>query len=782
MIIRRQTMKKAHIVLAILTSLVLMAVPAAAAYAEGLSGSATDSDITATITLDKDSYLAGETITYSVTIENNRYGYYVAKGSFNYNNTDSLISADGKDLDTAYTKVAYGDTFELTGQLIGDASVFPADESLKDSAQSDGSTTAGTGTVSSDNGTAEGSAGSSSTSDARTSDSDADDSSNHSSMIVIGLCFLAALMSAMTVRLRKRGSSEAGESSSDGKKDMAGKSNEDDKNGKNGKSGKNGKNGTGTMAMLLVFALCVGLFAGVYAEAPSEAYAADYEEVNLRPYIKFTYGGQEVMVRVVMSLHVYQDRIKIATNNADNPATTSCHDPSIFKDFDGTYYIFGTHMGLSRSTDLHDWTNMDSEFRATFDTDTIAKIREWNDDGSSGSWYSYLWAPDVVYNEKLGKYCMYLSADGDNWISNIVLLTADVVTGPYSYVGTVVYGGFTDETYSLTDVAAATGEETIADRYVTYGVKNKKWGDMYPNCIDPCVFYDDDGNLWMSYGSWSGGIFMLALDEETGLRDYSVTYETGTHTDAYFGKLIAGGKYVSGEASYIQKIEDYYYLFISYGGLNAAEGYNIRTFRSENPDGPYYDTYVQNYNANIGIRLFGAYKWRTMAYGLVSQGHNSAFVDDDGKAYIVFHTRTTDGTEGHYVRVHQLFVNKEGWLVAAPYITNGETLNEEGYSVSEVAGDYELIIHNLGVDYANLETNKTVLIHLNEDGTITGAYDGTWSLESGTPYITLEFNNETYSGVELMMKVDNSKIETMVFTALGETNQITIWGSKVFEQ
>ena len=73
--------------------------------------------------------------------------------------------------------------------------------------------------------------------------------------------------------------------------------------------------------------------------------------------------------------------------------------------------------------------------------------------------------------------------------------------------------------------------------------------------------------------------------------------------DVDFGKKIAGGYYVSGEASYIQKIGQYYYLFMSYGGLNAvaggdwpygAVGYQMRVFRSEKPDGPYMDCNTKN--------------------------------------------------------------------------------------------------------------------------------------------------------------------------------------------
>lgn len=532
-----------------------------------------------------------------------------------------------------------------------------------------------------------------------------------------------------------------------------------------------------------------GILVGGDGESSTPMLASSSTDVSIRPYVNVSYGGEDATVRCVLNLKLTEVVRQFDSEDKKSAKTVSVHDPSIFKDTDGKYYLVGTHITSASSDDLFDWEDRTSDFRASLSEETIAQIREWNDDDIS-DWFGYLWAPDIIYNETMGKYCIYLSANGDNWKSNIVLLTGDSIYGPYEYAGSVVYGGFNADTYSQTDADTVLGSDTIPERYITYGVDNKKWGDMYPNCIDPCVFYDEDGNLWMSYGSWSGGIFLLELDEETGLRDYDVTYETGTHSDAYFGKLIAGGSYVSGEGSYIQHIGDYYYLFISYGNLEANGGYNIRVFRSDRPDGgyvdekgntPYYDTYSFNYNTGIGVRLFGAYKWKTMSVGQVAQGHNSAFVDDDGKAYIVFHTRTTNGTEGHYVKIHQLFVNKEGWLVAAPYATDSESLNYNGYDISEVAGQYEVIIHNLDVDYKNLGYNSPKKITLSEDGTISGAYEGTWSLEDGTPYIQLEFNGDTYSGVTLIMPIEGSSIETMTFTALGQESQITIWGSKVVE-
>ena len=72
-------------------------------------------------------------------------------------------------------------------------------------------------------------------------------------------------------------------------------------------------------------------------------------------------------------------------------------------------------------------------------------------------------------------------------------------------------------------------------------------------------------------------------------------------------------------------------------------------------------------------------------------------------------------------------------------------------------------------------------ITLNADGTVTGYYEGTWSLEEGTSYINVTLNGVTYSGVALEMNVENLNRKTMVFTALGQENQLTLWGSKMAE-
>lgn len=411
-----------------------------------------------------------------------------------------------------------------------------------------------------------------------------------------------------------------------------------------------------------------------------------------------------------------------------------------------------------------------------------------------------MWAPDVIYNETMGKWCMYLSLNGATWNSAIILLTADDIEGPYVYQGPVVFSGFStsdsSKSFKDTDIELVIGEQDeLPEKYQK--ISDKSWGTYWPHAIDPCVYYDEEGDLWLAYGSWSGGIYELELDENTGLRDYTVVYESDYDTlgasvtsDEYFGTKIAGGYYVSGEGSYIQHIGDYYYLFISYGFYSPEGGYNMRVFRSTEPDGEYVDEngnsaiftkYIMNYSAsdttnNRGMKLMGGYQWDNMSKAELSQGHNSVITDSEGKSYVVYHTKFNDGTAGHEIRVHQLFTNEKGWLVAAPYEYSGETLEEDGYSVDEVVGTYGFISHDFQMAYSKLAYNSPVDITLNEDGTITGEYSGTWTMTDGTPYCQLTIDGDTYYGVFTKQILDGSNVPVMCFTAMDD-NGLAVWGS-----
>ena len=254
--------------------------------------------------------------------------------------------------------------------------------------------------------------------------------------------------------------------------------------------------------------------------------------------------------------------------------------------------------------------------------------------------------------------------------------------------------------------------------------------------------------------------------------------------------------------------------------MTAAGGYQIRVFRSEKPDGPYkdcltstgigavYDKPRVNFgidaNRDEGVKLFGNYQWETMPNAELAQGHNSAIVDHKGRALIVYHTRFNNGTEGHEVRVHQLFVNQDGWLVAAPYEFSGETYTDNDiatqqlYDATEVEGDYQIIAHPYRQNTAAMAYEKPVTIHLNADGSISGGYTGKWELVSGTSYINLTLKGVATANAEVKFKgvlteqtIDYTNIKALCFTALSssdglatsggaslQTRGLSIWGSK----
>lgn len=516
----------------------------------------------------------------------------------------------------------------------------------------------------------------------------------------------------------------------------------------------------------------------------------------------------------------------------------SVHDPSVvYEPTSKRHYIFGTMRGTAYTTDFQNWTGVTLKWKTTlantFVTPATTVVKKggvevdfpqfnayaWSgavagDNGETWGLEGNMWAPDVIWNPVMNKWCQYLSINGFKWNSSIVLLTSDNIDGPYEYQGPVIITGFnvngnTNVDYKKTDLELVIDtRSSLPERYNTY------WGRRWPHAIDPCVFYDEEGKLWMSYGSWSGGIWMLELDKETGLRSYDVTYPStngnsdGVTSDPYFGKKIAGGFYASGEGSYIEYINGYYYLFISNGGLAAGGkeddinygGYQMRVFRSSNPDGPYTDAnnqpailndYEMNFGANsntLGVNIFGAYsEWGFVAKGddgERSQGHNSIIAAKDGRTYLVYHTRFQNRDEGHQVRVHQVFQNRLKWLVAAPFEYNGEsTLSEDVatkqlVSTANIPGTYQLLVHKYKLNHLKKEYVTPVEITLTADGKVSGAYSGTWSLTEGTSYIMITLGSTTYNGVLIEQQMDGKSIRAVCFTA-ANLGGVTIWGYKM---
>lgn len=518
-------------------------------------------------------------------------------------------------------------------------------------------------------------------------------------------------------------------------------------------------------------------------------------------------------------------------------ASVAVHDPSVvlvYKDANGNsfpeqdasksrtkyYYIFGTQGGAAYSKDLLNWTAFEPTYLAdgALSTDfskIIAEGATWAKHSTSDDAKGNYWAPDIIWNKSLKKWCIYYSENGDYWLSSVGLLVSDKIEGPYEFAGTVVFGGMDNTTSGAgnADYKKVTGESSVPVRYFTSnsGTNTGKWtGDYGVSCIDPNVFYDQDGNLWLVYGSWSGGIFMLKLDPKTGLRDYTQSYGkngdaewsgTSLLSDPYMGIHIAGGHYVSGEGPYIEYIQDvdgkgYYYLFISYGFYSPDGGYSMRVFRSEKPTGPYTDVagnsavfskYIYNYGTNTtyGFPIIQNYRWDfwDADRGEVANGHNSALTDDDGRHFLVYHRKWTNGTAWHNVETHELVVAKNGWILALPFEhRRGYGLTEKALSIEDIAGNYRMILHE---PFAQADgtwpVNTEKDLSLNADGTLSGAYSGTWKYDfaDGRHFLELEVSGTSFTGVVAVQLQNDVSKKTVVFTAMNSAGNRALWGYRV---
>jgi arabinan endo-1,5-alpha-L-arabinosidase len=422
----------------------------------------------------------------------------------------------------------------------------------------------------------------------------------------------------------------------------------------------------------------------------------------------------------------------------------------------------------------------------------LEEIFEWS--GSVG-----LWANNVTQLAD-GRFYMYPNlSQGDAPRASIGLAIAEDVEGPYAFqeifLQSGMWGEISEDGINIYDPA------------------------IHPNTIDPHVFYDQEDKLWMVYGSYSGGIFILEMDPVSGLPFEGQGY----------GKHLMGGNHSRIEGPFIMYSPHtgYYYLFVSFGGLAYRDGYNIRVARSLNPDGPFYDALGNDMaevksNPNLplfddasiapyGQKLFGDHFWTrddrepgvSSGHGYSSPGHNSAYYDAEMRKYfLVFHSRFPYQGEHHQVRVHEMFMNADGWPVVAPYrwvpyrhipyrnipFTVGEypwyrdrcrhkswCWNLETVALEETVGEYKLINH--GKDIVG-DIVEPVSVYLNGNGTITGDLNGSWARFWGNR-ITVEIEGAgLFEGV--MSRGWNETSEQFVVTFTAQSAEgVSVWASQL---
>jgi len=296
------------------------------------------------------------------------------------------------------------------------------------------------------------------------------------------------------------------------------------------------------------------------------------------------------------------------------------HDPVIIKQGD-TYYVFATGNGVPilKSRDLKTWERGGRVF---------AQMPEWVASAVPAARGS-LWAPDISFFN--GKYHLYYSASSFGSQLSAIGLATNVTLDS------------TSASYKWEDQGIVVQS---TPRVSTF------------NAIDPNLIIDANGEPWLNWGSFWGGIKMCKVDKQTGKLStqdttlYSLAARAGT--DVTVG---ANGQQ-SIEGPFIVRRGNYYYLFVSFDRCCARERstYNIRVGRSQNVTGPYVDPNGKPMTEGSGMVVLSS-------HGRVrGPGHNSILIENDTSYYLVHHFY--DGEDSFRSRLQ---IRPLSWVQDWPY-------------------------------------------------------------------------------------------------------------------
>jgi arabinan endo-1,5-alpha-L-arabinosidase len=276
------------------------------------------------------------------------------------------------------------------------------------------------------------------------------------------------------------------------------------------------------------------------------------------------------------------------------------HDPVMIK-ADATYHIYATGrlIAAKTSTDRITWRNTSSGLASPSWISTEVPANNGTD----------FWAPDISFRNN--QYWLYYSVStfGKN-TSAIGLATSPTLASP-----------------------------AWTDRGVVIASRS---GDNF-NCIDPNVFQDTDGKVWLSFGSFWSGIKMVEVDPATG--------KPATGSPA----IISLATHSSGiEAPFLFKW-GYYFLFVSWDvcckGVNST--YKIVAGRSTRVDGGYVDKAGKAMTSGGGMVLDTGDAVR------IGPGHNGIFIEND-TVFCVNHYYDAAANGASKLQIRPLYWD-EGW-------------------------------------------------------------------------------------------------------------------------
>lgn len=276
------------------------------------------------------------------------------------------------------------------------------------------------------------------------------------------------------------------------------------------------------------------------------------------------------------------------TNPVTAGVTDTFPDPAVIRGKDGAWYAYGTQnpvfnsqgepgeriLPILRSADLVTWEYAGEVIQP----DDVPAT--WRDS-------SRAWAPDIRYVD--GEYLLTygLSTGG------LAVATAPTPTGPWTH---------RDEL--LVPSAPVDGCPT--------------------GNIDQVLFTDDDGTLYLYWGSYD----VLCVSELTS----GAGELTGPVTQVAQGRRAEG--------AYVVRHDDLYYLMYSDAGCcdGAFSGYTVKVGRSDSPVGPFVDDDGTDLMAESSK---GGYVLTSNGDGYAGPGHHALVTDLAGQDWMAYHAIPT---------------------------------------------------------------------------------------------------------------------------------------------
>lgn len=281
------------------------------------------------------------------------------------------------------------------------------------------------------------------------------------------------------------------------------------------------------------------------------------------------------------------------------------HDPSAMVKRNGVYHIWttGDQIYHLTSTDLISWQPAAPVFAAGTWPGWVGSYVP----GFKGNF----WAPECVFMN--GKYYLYYSCSLGGRESAIGLATSS-------------------------DLATWTDQGMVV-----YSDQTSPWGS-----IDPAVFTDAQGKVWMAFGSHLTGNWLIQLDPTTGKR-----------IDGNIKNIAGAPVYCENEASYVMQRGGYYYLFYNKGiccaGSNST--YYVQMGRATSPTGPYLD------KNGVDLLQGGGTNFLVPKDNYLGPGQVGLFTEN-GVNYLTYHYYDRSRNGAPTLGIGSLSWDAAGWPVA----------------------------------------------------------------------------------------------------------------------